>query len=290
MRSLTARKSRWRLVLDALQQARDTAAVPAAQKQQDMTSKPIKRWWCGMLVSLFPLGCLALSQTKESARAAADYVFCGRVNSMNAPGAKALSQNDVLMMASLEMLHQHKGRALTAKTVAVYYEVSAGTVIWCCPPEVSLKIGQAYMFAACTNRLKDFPGEMYVPCGDFIDTTNACPGATVQWHKAGLADSEALAAAICSGSSRLEKRQVKPTELVPLLRDESVIYKDDDGTCITVRDMALTMLGTAAIVKLPFKKYSNKLICGCQIQGEWHRVHVLTLTDEQFEVVIRVIQ
>jgi hypothetical protein len=255
-----------------------------------MTSSKIK-WWCyGLLTSMAPLVSVAISQTKESARAEADYVFCGRVISTAATGAKAVSPDEVLRTASIELFHQHKGQALPEKTVNIYYAVSAGSVFQICPPEVKLEVGQVSLFAACTNILKTSPGELFVPCGDFVDATNACPGATVQWHKAGLADSESLAAAICSGSSRLERRQLKPTDLVPLLRDESVIYRDDDGTWVTVRDMALTMLADAAIVKLPFKQIPNKLICGCEIKGEWHRVHVLTLTDENFGVVITTIQ
>jgi len=117
-----------------------------------------------------------------------------------------------------------------------------------------------------------------------------CGKAATLQPKAGLENHESLAAAICSGSSRLTSGQVKPSELIPLLRDRREIFVDDDGTAVTVREMAFTMLEDADIVKLPFKKYSNKLICGCEIKGEWNRVHVLTLTDENFETVIKIVQ
>ena len=242
-----------------------------------------------MLVSLFPLGCLALSQTKDSAREEADFVLCGRVLSTTTTTAKAKSPDTVLMLASIELLHQHKGRTLKAKTVGLYYEVSAGTVFCGCPPEVKLGVGQTYVFAACTNVLKAWPDELYLHTGDFVDATNACCATTIQ-RRPGLENRESVAAAICSGSSCLERGQVKLAELLPLLHDQRVIFVDDDGTAVTVRDMAFTMLEDAAIVKLPFKQISNKLICGCEIKGEWNRVHVLTLTDENFGVVITAIQ
>ncbi|MCX7009373.1 MAG: hypothetical protein NTY53_19370 [Kiritimatiellaeota bacterium] len=121
-----------------------------------------------------------------------------------------------------------------------------------------------------------------------MDTTNACCATTIQ-RRPGLENRESLAAAICSGSRRLERGQLKLTELIPLLRDQRGIFEDDDGTVVTVRDMTFTMLEDAGIVKLSFKRIPGKLICGCEIKGEWERVHVLTLTDENFEVVIATI-
>ena len=192
------------------------------------------------------------------------------------------------MLASIKLFHQHKGRPLMAKTVGLYYEVSAGSVVRGCPPEVELGVGKTYVFAACTNVLKAWPDELYLHTGDFVDTTNACCATTIQ-HRPGLENRESLAAAICSGSSRLERGQVKLVELLPLLHDQRVIFVDDDGTVVTVRDMAFTMMENADIVKLPFKKIPGKLICGCEVKGEWNRVHVLTLTDENFGVVIATI-
>lgn len=251
----------------------------------------VKRISVALTACLVPFLCMAMSQTKESARDWADYVFCGKVVSIaTASVIKArgneLMEDEVLMKATLEVLHHHKGPASPDRIVFAYFKTGTGSA---CPPDVRLEAGHAYLFAAVTNGMKLRAGEFFLLTGDFVDSTNAC-SAVARRYKVGLADSEALAAFIWSGESRLRKGQVKPPDLVPLLRDSKVIFVDDDGTSVTVRDVAYTMLDEADIVKPPAKGHRCKVICGCKVDGEWARTRIQQLSDDDFEAAIKAIQ
>jgi hypothetical protein len=90
--------------------------------------------------------------------------------------------------------------------------------------------------------------------------------------------------------AKLTAGRLKPTALIPSLRDKRVLLLEDGGGAITVRDLAFAMLEEANVAKLPIGSTRVKLICGCDVHGEWYRFHIPELTDQDFEVMISIIQ
>ncbi|OGV64696.1 MAG: hypothetical protein A2283_15860 [Lentisphaerae bacterium RIFOXYA12_FULL_48_11] len=143
-----------------------------------MKKQNIKICCCILIACIVPLCCIAISLTKDSTRKDADYVFCGKVVSISKSDKKADSKIEILMKVSIELLDQHKGKALTNKTISVYYDTpSSNSIGRTCPPYVTVEVGKTYLFAAITNILKKLPNELYMPSGDFVDSTNNCKSA-----------------------------------------------------------------------------------------------------------------
>jgi hypothetical protein len=56
-----------------------------------------------------------------------------------------------------------------------------------------------------------------------------------------------------------------------------------------VQDLAFGMLHEAGIPDLP-RGSAPVFICGCRVDGEWHRFHVPHLTEAEFAQAIRTIE
>ena len=110
------------------------------------------------------------------------------------------------------------------------------------------------------------------------------------WQERTYTNHEAVARTLYDETARLVAGKLKPSALVPALRDRREIFRDDDGAAITVRDLAFAILDEAGKARMPVAFTRTKLICGCEVKGEWYRFHVPALSDRDFEAVIAAIQ
>ena len=113
--------------------------------------------------------------------------------------------------------------------------------------------------------------------------------ATVPWQSRTFSDHESIGRVLFDQIEKLEAGKLKPIDLVPSLQDKRVLFVDDDGQRITVRDIAFGILDEAGIKGLP-PGATPVVICGCKVDGEWYRFHVPRLTDEGFDKAIETIQ
>ena len=113
---------------------------------------------------------------------------------------------------------------------------------------------------------------------------------TRPWQERAYASHQLVARALFDEAAKLAAGNLKPAELIPSLRDKRELFRDDDGATITVRDLAFAMLERAHMARMPVASTRTKLICGCEVDGEWYRYHVPELTDQNFETVIEAIQ
>ena len=110
---------------------------------------------------------------------------------------------------------------------------------------------------------------------------------SVPWQERVHADRQDVARVLFDGMERRVEGKLDLIELASSLQDTRVVFTEDDGTEVTVRDLAYEMLYDAGIVGLPGGHRSCKLICGCTVRGEWYRFHVTKLTEGDFQVVAK---
>jgi hypothetical protein len=114
--------------------------------------------------------------------------------------------------------------------------------------------------------------------------------ADAEWQSQTYTNNQSVARVLFDGWTKLRTAQMKPGALIPTLQDTRVLFVDDDRTRITVRDVAYAMLDEAGLTKQRIKASRTKLICGCEVKGEWFRFHIPELTDQDFDKVKKTIQ
>ena len=92
--------------------------------------------------------------------------------------------------------------------------------------------------------------------------------ASVPWQSRTFTDHQSVGRVLYDETAKLEVGMLKPIDLVPALQDKRVIFTDDDGQKITVRDIAFGILDEAGIKDLPIG-WAPVFICGCEVNGEW---------------------
>jgi hypothetical protein len=110
------------------------------------------------------------------------------------------------------------------------------------------------------------------------------------WQKQTYRANTAVARVIRDQSRQLSTGKLSAAKMVPLLRDKTVLFVEEDGTQVTVRDLAVTMLDEADKIGRPVTSKRTKLICGCKVGGHWVRYYVPTLTDKDFKAIIRTVR
>lgn len=120
-----------------------------------------------------------------------------------------------------------------------------------------------------------------------IDPTGARAGQQpTSLHRRRYTDALALAQAACNEIARLEADPSATTAVAALLADPSVIFAGDPEApaavrAVTARDMAFTILEEIAAIELRGDT-GVKLIAGCDLHGEWTRLHVRVLDEDAF--------
>jgi hypothetical protein len=109
------------------------------------------------------------------------------------------------------------------------------------------------------------------------------------WQSRIYSDHESIGRVLYEQIARLEKGTLRPIDLVPALQDTRVLFVDDYGISITVRDVAFGILDEAGIEGFP-NGSAPVFICGCKAGNEWYRFHIPHLTDQEFDQTIYTIQ
>jgi hypothetical protein len=110
------------------------------------------------------------------------------------------------------------------------------------------------------------------------------------WQKQTYRANNAVARVIRDQAKKLSDGKLSAAKMVPLLRDKTVLIVEEDGTAVTVRDLAVTMLDEAGKIGWPVTSRRTKLICGCKVGGQWVRYYVPALTDKDFRAIIRTVR
>lgn len=95
-----------------------------------------------------------------------------------------------------------------------------------------------------------------------------------------------LAAALCEEIARIEADPAYAASVAELLADASGIFAGDPAVpanvrSVTVRDAAFTILEESGVIRFE-RSVSAKLIAGCELDGEWTRLRIPVLDEEDF--------
>ena len=113
--------------------------------------------------------------------------------------------------------------------------------------------------------------------------------ASTPWQARIYPDHESIGCVLFEQITRLETGKLRPVDLVPALQDNRVLFVDEYGIRVTVRDIAFGILDEAGIEGIPHGS-APVFICGCKVGNEWYRYHVPHLTDDEFDQAIKTIQ
>ena len=106
--------------------------------------------------------------------------------------------------------------------------------------------------------------------------------ASTPWQARIYTDHESIGCVLFEQITRLETGKLRPIDLVPALQDNKVLFVDEYGIRVTVRDIAFGILDEAGIEGIP-RGSAPVFICGCKVGNEWYRYHIPLLTDEEFD-------
>jgi hypothetical protein len=110
------------------------------------------------------------------------------------------------------------------------------------------------------------------------------------WWSKKYTDGHILARVIYDEATKLADGLSRKEDFVPLLRNADTIFTETDGTAVTVRDAAFTILAEADEAEMPVNWAKVKFIYSCTVNDVLYRVHIPVLSDNDFAQVIRVIQ
>ena len=111
------------------------------------------------------------------------------------------------------------------------------------------------------------------------------------WHIHKYTNGHDVARVIYDQATLLSEEHLETSTLIPLLSCTNVIFTEDDGTGITVRDVAFTILQASDVIGLPEGPTRSKFI-SCYKSGEevFYRAHIPVISEEGFRKTIETIQ
>ena len=121
----------------------------------------------------------------------------------------------------------------------------------------------------------------------------ACSAAysATPWHIQNYTNGHDVAKVIYEQAAFLSENHLRSSALIPLLSCTNVVFTETDGTGITVRDVAFTILLATDVVGLPEGSTSSKFIY-CHASGTdiFYRAHIPVISDEGFTKTIETFQ
>ena len=117
--------------------------------------------------------------------------------------------------------------------------------------------------------------------------------ATPPWYVQQYADGHKLARVVYEEATALETGHSRVESLLPLLVNTNAVFREVDGSTVTIRDVAFTILQAAGEVELPDtdNPTRSKFIYCCTENGELlYRAHIPVLSEDGFQKTIETIQ
>lgn len=110
------------------------------------------------------------------------------------------------------------------------------------------------------------------------------------WWSKQYTDGHELACIIYDEALKLSNDTSKKDEFVHLLSNKEIIFTETNGSTVTVRDVAFTVLDEAGLAEQPVKSAKVKFIYSCTINDSLYRSHIAVLNDDDFARIIKSIQ